>query len=381
MKVLSKVILIVVLCIGVSVPIYGNDFAENAKSAYLIEVSSGHVLYAKNEEEKLFPASMTKMMSLYLIMEALQEGKLSLETDVTISEYAASMGGSQIWLKPQEVMSVDALLRAVAIASANDAVVALAEHIAVSEDNFVRLMNDKVSEWGLQNTHFENASGLHSDTHYTTAKDMAIIGTHLLEIGGDLLLTYTSMYDSYVRQGTEAEVWLVNTNKLLRTFEGTDGLKTGYTSESGYCITLTTKRNGLRLLGVVMKEPTNKIRDNEIKKLVEYGFSMYDSKLLYSMDSNVVEFTENRGKPSASNLYVKEDVVIHYLKGNENGAVESSLDIVDYSLPLISGDEMGTMTFTSIDGVKTRVPVFIRDSIEKLGYFDFFKIGLKELLY
>lgn len=364
-----------------TVPVLAQDLTPNAKSAYLMEVSSQHTLYAKNEEERLYPASMTKMMSLYLIMEALQNGKLLLNDEVVISDHAASMGGSQIWLKPQETMDVDSLLRAVAIASANDAIVALGEQIAVSEENFVKLMNDKVSEWGLQNTHFENASGLHHENHYSSAKDMAIIGARLLEIGGDLLLSYTSLYDSYVRQGSDAEVWLVNTNKLLRSFEGTDGLKTGYTSQSGYCITLTTKRDGLRLIGVVMKEPTNKIRDNEIKKLMEYGFSMYGSKVMYRNDEDVAELEDRRGKPSVSALYVKEDVIVHYLNGNENGEITSKLNLKSYSLPLLSGDEVGSITFTSVDGITTILPVYIRDSIEKLGYFDYFKMCLKELLY
>lgn len=368
------------LCM-LSTPVFGLDLTPNAKSAYLMEFTSEHTLYAKNENERLYPASMTKMMSLYLIMEALQNGKLSLGDEVVISDHAASMGGSQIWLKPGETMDVASLLRAVAIASANDAVVALGEEIAVSEDNFVKLMNDKVNEWGLLNTHFENASGLHHENHYSSAKDMAVIGSHLLEMGGDLLLSYTSLYDSYVRQGSEAEVWLVNTNKLLRSFDGTDGLKTGYTSQSGYCITLTTKKDGLRLIGVVMKEPTNKIRDNEIRKLMEYGFSMYESKVLYPEESNVAEFVDMRGKPSKSNLYVKDAVVIHYLSGNENNDVDSSIELTNYSLPLISGDEIGSITFTSRDGITTTVPIYIRDSIEKLRYFDYFKMSLKELLY
>lgn len=368
------------LLLGLVNVVYAEDITPNAKSAYLIEASSNHVLYSKNEDEKLYPASMTKMMSLYLIMEAINQGNLNYTDEVAVSEHAASMGGSQIWLKPFEIMKVDDLLRSVAIASANDAVVALAEKIAVSEDNFVRLMNDKVKEWGLVNTNFMNASGLHDDNHYSTAKDMAIIASHLLEVGGADLLAYTSMYDSYIRQGTQAEVWLVNTNKLLRTLEGTDGLKTGYTSQAGYCITLTTKQNGLRLIGVVMKEPTNKVRDSEVKKLIGYGFTMYDHKVLYPTESNVGVFTDTNGKPSSSNLYVKEDVVVHYLRGNESADVATQLNLNAYTLPLSSDTCVGEMTFTSADGIKVNVPVYIRDSIEKLGYGDYWLRALSSLL-
>lgn len=362
------------------IEVNAEDFTPNAKASILLEASSNHVLYAKNENEKLFPASMTKMMSMYLIMEAIRNGTLNYQDEVAVSEHAASMGGSQIWLKPFEIMNVDALLRAVAIASANDAVVALAEKVAVSEENFVKLMNDKVKQWGLVNTHFMNASGLHDENHYSSAKDMAIIASHLLEVGGEELLSYTSMYDSYVRQGSEAEVWLVNTNKLLRTLEGTDGLKTGFTSQSGYCITLTTKRDSLRLIGVVMKEPTNKVRDVEIKKLMEYGFTMYDSKILFSSDSNVGEFKDKHGKPSNVELYVKEDVMIHYLRGNEEDEIDKELTIFPYTLPLEKDIQMGTMDFITKEGTRVSVPVYLREAMEKLNYLDYIRIALFELI-
>ena len=360
--------------------IQADAYTPNSKASFLIEVSSERVLYAKNENERLYPASMTKMMSLYLIMEAINQGHLNYTDEVVISEHAASMGGSQIWLKPYEIMSVDALLRAVAIASANDAVVALAEKIAVSEENFVTLMNQQAQEWGLENTHFMNTSGLHHEEHYSTAKDMAIIALHLIQEGKEKLLSYTSMYDSYVREGSDAEVWLVNTNKLLRTLEGTDGLKTGYTSQAGYCITLTTKKDGLRLVGVVMKEPTNKIRDQEVRKLIEYGFSLYTSTILHQKGESVAVFHDIQGKPSTSDLYVEDDVKLHYLKDSDEAKYDSQLTLLPYTLPLQAGQMIGVMEYRSDDGTKSIVDVFIKDHIEKLSYWDYVVLALSELI-
>lgn len=361
-------------------PIQADTYTPNSKASFLMEVSSERVLYAKNENERLYPASMTKMMSLYLIMEAINNGHLDYSDEVVISEHAASMGGSQIWLKPYEIMSVDALLRAVAIASANDAVVALAEKIAVSEENFVTLMNQKAKEWGLSNTNFMNTSGLHHEEHYSSAKDMAIIALHLIKEGKEQLLSYTSMYDSYVREGSDAEVWLVNTNKLLRTLEGTDGLKTGYTSQAGYCITVTTMKDGLRLVGVVMKEPTNKIRDQEIRKLIEYGFSLYTSKILNQKGDTVGQFYDIQGKPSTSELYVENDVKLHYLRDKDEAQYESKLTLLPYTLPLQAGQLIGMIEYSSDDGTKSMVDVYIRDTIEKLKYLDYVLLALYELI-
>lgn len=218
------------------------ELAKNAKSAYLIEMSTGMVLFEKNSEEKLYPASMTKMMSLILVMEALNNNQLKKDEILTISEKAASMGGSQVYLQVNEQMSVEDLLKAVCISSANDAMVALAERISGSVSEFVVLMNQKSKELNLVNTNFVNTTGLHDDAHYSCAKDMARIAQKLIEVGKEELLEITSTYDAYIREESESPFWLVNTNKLVKHAEGVDGLKTGFTQEALSCITVTAKK-------------------------------------------------------------------------------------------------------------------------------------------
>lgn len=208
------------------------ELADNAKSAILIERDTGTVLYDKNSNEKLPPASMTKIMTMLLIMEAIESGKLKMEEKVRTSEYAASMGGSQVFLEPGEEMTTEEMLRAIAIGSANDASVAVAERIAGSEEAFVEAMNKKVKELGLKNTQFQNTTGLPADNHYSTAHDMAIIAKELLKY--EDITKFTGTYESYLREKSDKKFWLVNTNRLVKFYPGVDGLKTGYTSEAQY---------------------------------------------------------------------------------------------------------------------------------------------------
>ena len=220
------------------------------KSLILIEQDTGKVLYENNSDQPLPPASMTKMMTLLLVAESLEEGRVSINDTVIVSEHAASMGGSQIFLEPNEEMSVDDLLKAVAIASANDASVALAEYIYGSEQAFIQAMNDKVAELGLEQTHFQNTTGLPAEDHYSSAYDMAMIARELLKY--EFITDYTSIYEDYLRKGTEDEFWLVNTNRLVKFYPGVDGLKTGFTQEAKYCLTATAKKDNMRLIAVVM---------------------------------------------------------------------------------------------------------------------------------
>src|SRR5690606_30408439 len=224
----------------------------------LIERDTGTVLYEKNMHEKYSPASMTKIMTMLLVMEAIDEGKFSFKDKVATSEYAASMGGSQIFLEPGEEMKVEELLLAVAIGSANDASVALAEKVAGSEENFVNIMNKKVQELGLKNTKFQNTTGLPAKDHYSTAYDMAIMAKELLKY--EEITDFTKMYESYLREDTDKKFWLVNTNKLVKFYPGVDGLKTGFTREAMYCLTATAKKDGMRVIAVIFGAPTSKSR-------------------------------------------------------------------------------------------------------------------------
>ncbi len=261
------------------------ELTEDANAAILLERDTGEILYEKNAHEKLPPASMTKVMTLLIIMEALDDGRLQLDDQVTVSERASSMGGSQVFLAAGEQMSIEDLIKAIAIASANDASVALAEHIAGSEEALVKMMNDKVKELNLENTMFKNSSGLPAKDHYTTAYDMAIIAKELLK--DEKVLEYTSIYEDYLRKGEENEFWLVNTNKLVRFYPYVDGLKTGYTSEAKFCLTATAEKDDMRVVTVIMGADTSKSRNAMTMNLIDYAFSHYEIEKLFEQGEKV----------------------------------------------------------------------------------------------
>lgn len=262
----------------------GADLKINAKSAVLMEANTGTVLYEQNPHEKTAPASITKIMSLLLVMEALSSGKINLETKISASEHACSMGGSQIWLEPNETMTVDELLKASAVASANDAIVALGEAVAGSEETFVEKMNEKAKSMGLSDTNFENATGLDSYNHYTSAFDVAKMSAEL--ISHKLIKNYTTVWMDTLRDG---KCELVNTNKLVKFYSGCTGLKTGTTSKAGSCLSATAERDGLSLIAVVMGADSSKDRFNGARKLLDYGFANYKTA--------TVEVTEDLLKP------------------------------------------------------------------------------------
>ena len=262
----------------------GQTLDIKAKSAVLMEPNTGKVLYESNSDEKLPPASITKIMSLLLVMEAIDRGDISLETVVTSSEHACSMGGSQIWLEPGETMTVNDLLKAAVIASANDACVALGETVAGSEEGFVALMNERANELGMTNTHFVNCTGLDAEGHLTTAYDVAVMSSALIK--HDLIKDYSTVWMDSLRDGKSE---LVNTNKLVRFYEGTTGLKTGTTSTAKYCLSATAERNGLELVAVVMAGETSNDRFSGAKKLLDYGFANYNySSIDAGLENNTV---------------------------------------------------------------------------------------------
>ena len=268
--------ILILLLLFISIPLVKaeetEDLAPNAKSAIMIEASTGEILFQKNKDEKLAPASMTKMMSMLLIMEEIENGNLKWNEMITTSEKASSMGGSQIFLKVGEKMTVEDLLKGVAIASGNDAVVALAERVSGSEEQFVKRMNVRAKDLGLKNTNFINATGLTADNHYSSAYDMSLIAKELVK--HEKILEFTSTYEDYLRKDTKSPFWLVNTNRLVRFKEGVDGLKTGFTDEAGYCLTATMKKDNMRLITVVMKEENTSKRSADTTKMLDYGFNL-----------------------------------------------------------------------------------------------------------
>ena len=257
----------------------------DAKSAILIEPVTGTVLYEKNPDEKFAPASVTKIMTMLLAMEAIDSGKISLDDKITCSENAKSMGGSTMLLDTGEVRTVEDILKGIAIASGNDAAVAMAEFLSGSTDEFVKVMNERAKELGMTNTTFKNCNGLPIEGHLTTARDISIMSLELLK--HPTILKYSGTYMETISEGRKSPIELVNHNKLVRFFDGCDGLKTGFTQEAKYCISATAVRNGVRMLAVIMGAPTYKIRNRDASMLMNYGFSKYEGKKLFNKDDDV----------------------------------------------------------------------------------------------
>ncbi len=299
----------------VSIPYYSNasnELASNLPSAVLMESSTGEVVFSKDEHKRRSPASMTKVMSLKIILDKYESGLFKMDDLVSTSEYASSMGGSQIFLSVDEKMKVSDLLKSIIIASANDACVAMAEFVSGSEAEFVNLMNEEVKRLGLENTHFSNATGLPIDNHYTSAYDMALMSRALINTHGDLVLPISSRYDDYVREGTEKQFWLVNTNKLVKFVDGVDGLKTGWTADAGYCLSATINKNNIRFIAVGMGAMSPKSRNSDITELLQYGISNYEIVPIYQKGDILNEQKNILQKPHEYHLIVTED--INYLK-------------------------------------------------------------------
>lgn len=345
----------------------GLELAVNAKSAIMIEASTGKVIYDKNRDEQLPMASMTKMMTLLLIMENIDNGNLKWDEMVTTSEYAASMGGSQIFLEPGEEMSVEDLVKGICIGSGNDAAVAMAERIGGTEKEFVKLMNDKVKELGLSNTNFENACGLDSDNHYSSSYDMAMIARELIKY--DKILEYTGTYEDYLRKDTNNSFWLVNTNRLVRYYKGVDGLKTGYTENSGYCITTTAMRDNLRLITVVMGEPSSSIRNSETTGMLDYGFNTYQVDTLVSENKVLSEEKVLLGKEEFVKVVSKENINILNSKIGTKRNVTYEVYLDKIVAPVKVGDVVGKIKVIEDDKNIMEVDVTVKDDVSKASIF------------
>lgn len=355
-----------------------NTLAPNARSAILIEESTGEILYEFNSHEKLEPASMTKMMSLLLIMEAIENKVISLDQMITVSSNASGMGGSQILLETGEQMSVDDLLKGIAIASGNDAVVALAEAIAGTEDNFVKMMNDKVKELGLKDTNFKNCHGLDEEGHYSSAYDMAYIGRELVR--HQKILDYSSIYEAYLREGTNKKIWLVNTNKLVRFKEGVDGLKTGYTDGAGFCLTATMKRDGMRVIATVMGEPDSGTRNNEVSSMLDYAFAQVGLKRVLSKDSVIEKITLSKAKVDEVKIVPTKDVNILYKKVEGEITPTYEIDLDEITVPTKKGDVIGKLYVINNDEVINEVDLTVSDNVEKCNLFQLYFKYLKNIL-
>ncbi len=369
-KVINFLMVIGLLLVSLPVKAEEAKLVEKAKSAILIEASTGKIIYEKNSHEKLAPASMTKIMSMLLIMENIDKGNIKWNDKVTSSKNASSMGGSQILLEEGEQMSVRDLFKGIAVASGNDAVVALAEYIAGTEDEFVKMMNNKVKELGLKDTVFKNPHGLDAANHYSSAYDMAMIAKELVK--HEQVFEFTSIYEDYLRKGTDKELWLVNTNKLVRFNPIVDGLKTGYTKEAGYCLTATAKKNNMRLISVVMGEPDTSIRNSETNSLLDYGFAQYKSQQLVSKNKVVAKVKIEKAKSKSVKIIPKEDYYIISKKTEQMKKTTYDLKLNNVKVPIKKGDVVGKLLIKQDGKVIETIDVTVSKDIKKANFIELY---------
>ncbi|MGG3989934.1 D-alanyl-D-alanine carboxypeptidase family protein [Bacillus smithii] len=349
-----------------------SELADEAKSAVLIERDTGAVLYDKNSHERLPPASMTKIMTMILIMEAIQEGHLHWNDKVRASEKAASMGGSQVFLEPGEEMTVKEMLKAIAVGSANDASIAMAEHIAGSEEEFVKMMNKKAKELGLKDTKFQNPTGLPAKGHYSSAYDMALMAKELLKY--PQITKYTGLYESYLRENTDKKFWLVNTNKLVKHYPGVDGLKTGFTNDAKYCLTATAKKNNMRVIAVVFGAPTPKSRNTQISKMLDYAFARYETSPIYGQGETLGQVKISKGKKSKIDAKTAESVSVLIKKGEALNKLQRDIHLKkDIKAPVHKGDKIGELVLKKDGKILSKTPLISEENVAKAGWWQYYK--------
>ncbi len=359
--------------------IYAEDLnlAENAKSAILIEASTGEILYSKNANERLAPASMTKIMSLILIMDNIEKGNLKWNDMVVVSKNAASMGGSQIFLEANEVMSVEDLIKGICVASGNDATVALAERIAGTESSFVRLMNQKSKELGLKNTNFVNSTGLDADGHYSSAYDMAIMAKELVKY--EKILEFSSIYEDYLRKNSNNSFWLVNTNKLVKFYSYIDGLKTGFTSDAGYCLTATGKKKNMRLISVVMGEDSTEKRSADTLAMLDYGFNMYSVDTIVKHDKALGRLKVNMGSSEYVDVVSKKDISVLNNSQKEKRNINYEIKTDNINAPVKVGDNVGKISVYENGTFKYDVLLTVSKNVDKANIFSVIFRNLKDI--
>lgn len=369
----------VVLFILLLFPILVNaeTLASNAKSSIMIEASTGKVLFENNADEKRAPASMTKVMTLLIIMENVESGKIKLTDKVSISEQASSMGGSQVFLEAGSEMSVEELLKAITIASGNDAAIAMSEFIGGSVEKFVELMNKRAKELGMTNTNYVNPHGLDDENHYTSARDMAIVAKELVKY--EKILEYTSTYEEYLKKPDGTSTWMVNTNKLIRYFSGLDGLKTGYTKVAGYCLTATAKRGDMRLISVVMGEESSEVRNKETVELLNYGFSNYKKKIILEDNSDLGKVEIKKGKKELISIGITNELA-DIISNQEESKYRYEIEVNDIYAPIKKNDKVGNVILYKDNKDIGTYPLVAKESVKKANIIDYYKRNFKNMI-
>ena len=363
-------LLALTLSISGIVPVFGEEAAQlslESKSGILMDAATGTILYEKNSHEAMPPASVTKVMTMLLIYEAEEAGQFSWKDSVQVSEHAASMGGSQVFLEPGEIQTAADMTKCIAIASANDAAVAMAEFVAGSEEAFVERMNKRAKELGMQDTCFRNACGLDTDGHMTSAHDIAVMSRELMTRFPEIREYTTTWQDRIVhktRKG-ESEFGLTNTNKLIKWYEGATGLKTGSTGKALYCLSGTADRDGLHLIAVVMAAPDFKVRFQETMKLLDYGFANYSAQKGLPAEEKMAEIPITKGMADTVDAVVKEEISFLLKKdsGKEWETNVETLPIVD--APVKKGEKVGEVVYTISGKEVGRADLITAEDVEK----------------
>lgn len=366
MKKLVVSFLVMLLLCPMVVKADDNTLIPNAKSGVLMEESTGKIIFEKNKDEKVAVASMTKMVAQILILEAIEKGQIKWTDKVTASANASSMGGSQIYLSTGETLTVEEMMKGISMASANDATVAMAEFLKGTEIDFVKEMNKKVRELGLKNTQFKNCTGLDEEGHYSTAYDMAVIARELLK--HEDILKFSSKYEDYLRVNTPNKFWLVNTNKLVRFYEGADGLKTGHTDAAKYCLAATAKKNDMRLIAIVLGEEVSKVRNSETMALLDYGFNTYGLQIVKKKNETVK--TERVEKASTKKIEYTPiyDIGVLSKKSDTKKKYSYDIKITKNNLPLIKGEVVGKIKIKDGNNVVGEGDLTVKKSTKKLSY-------------
>ena len=375
MKQMFATITVLITLVVLPFPVQAAQLTVAGKSAALMDVTTGTVLYESNSHERLAPASVTKVMTMLLIMEAVDSGKIAMTDTVTASETAAAKGGSQIYLKAGETMSVSDMLKSIAVSSANDCACAMAEHIAGSEEAFVEQMNQRAAQLGMADTHFVNCTGLddgeNAAAHKTSAHDIALMSRELLKNHPDIK-KFTTIWMDTVRNGTFG---LSNTNKLVRFYQGATGLKTGFTSGAGYCLSASAQRDGMELIAVVMGADTSASRNAACKQLLDYGFANFAVITPELPESEPVAV--KLGKADSVEAVLGESSGLLIEKA-QRASVSMELSVEEsVTAPVSRGQRLGTLTLKAGEQILTEVPLVASEGVERMGFGDLFGMVLK----
>ena len=364
MKRIAGFMAALVLAGCMAVPCRGAELPLTSHAALLMEKTTGQILYAHNEHDALPPASVTKIMTVLLTMEAIDSGRIALDDVVTVSAYAAGMGGSQVFLAEGEQITVDELLKAVCVSSGNDAAVALAEHVAGVTELFVEQMNNRARELGMKDTHFANCTGLTAENHVTSAYDIALMSRELL-LHHPQIRSYTTIWMDTLRDGTFG---LSNTNKLIRFYDGATGLKTGFTREAGYCISATAERDGMELIAVIMKGATSDSRNTDAKTLLNYGFSTY-TLLTVQPKEPLPDLPVTLGSADTVAAVLPEEGCTLLLEKSRSSDLTQMLDLPDeVSAPVRAGETLGTLTVSREGETLLTIPVVAGGDVTRLTW-------------